>query len=178
MQASLLRSTLVMGVCIALFGCGQQPVAEDASTTPPRVDRAFLDTVSGTLHIKLSEPPVPIREGLLNLKALPSAKLQTVRLELEMFVEEKFRPVTAAERLHIVVVGTPLRLVSDAGITTTHDAPNGRSFTLEELRAAVEEHERQTRGSTEWFGGIDVHHIYFEGLHPNDNGSYSIHWGS
>jgi len=35
---------------------------------------------------------------------------------------------------------------------------------VQELLRAVELTEQKTRENTEWFGGIDVHHMYFEGL--------------
>jgi len=51
-------------------------------------------------------------------------------------------------------------------------------FRAGDLLLAIEEHERLTRGNTEWFGGIDCHHIYFEGLHKQADGSYRVEWGS
>src|SRR5262249_44443192 len=59
-----------------------------------------------------------------------------------------------------------------------HRAPDGGAFTVRDLAAAIAETERQTRGGTNWFGGIDVHHVYFEGLMLDDDGVWTIGWGS
>ena len=59
-----------------------------------------------------------------------------------------------------------------------HSAPNGNSFTIQDMIIAIEVTERKSRGSSEWLGGIDVHHIYFEGIHQNENGDWEIPWGS
>jgi hypothetical protein len=51
---------------------------------------------------------------------------------------------------------------------------------IDDLIAAIEETERRTRGNTQWFGEIDVHHVYFEGLVPaaDAEGVWEIVWGS
>jgi len=35
-----------------------------------------------------------------------------------------------------------------------------------------------TRDSSKWFGGIDVHHVFFEGIHLDEDDVWAIHWGS
>ena len=47
-----------------------------------------------------------------------------------------------------------------------------------DLLRAIEETERQTRGQSKWFDGVDVHHCFFEGIALADDGTWSIHWGS
>ena len=48
---------------------------------------------------------------------------------------------------------------------------------------------RQVRGDTEWFDGVDIQHVYFEGIYPPDEddldddeefepGVFDIYWGS
>ena len=34
------------------------------------------------------------------------------------------------------------------------------------------------QGNSEWFGGVDVHHVFFEGIHLADDGVWDIYWGS
>lgn len=54
------------------------------------------------------------------------------------------------------------------------------SFTLREVINHVLEFEKIDRPKTDWFGGIDAHHIFFEGfskIKDKDN-TYSICWGS
>jgi hypothetical protein len=31
---------------------------------------------------------------------------------------------------------------------------------------------------SEWFGGVDVHHVFFEGLHEDVDGVWVANWGS
>ncbi len=66
--------------------------------------------------------------------------------------------------------------------TKTFSAPDEhpQGFTASQLLDAILEVEQIVRPKTEWFGGIDAHHIYFEGLHPeekNDN-CFVVMWGS
>jgi hypothetical protein len=51
-------------------------------------------------------------------------------------------------------------------------------FTIQEMVDMVVELEEVDRPKTSWFGGIDAHHIYFEGLCKQKDGSYLIRWGS
>ena len=52
-------------------------------------------------------------------------------------------------------------------------------FTVAEVVASVEAYERIDRPKTKWFGGVDCHHVFFEGLFPNANkDAYGIFWGS
>lgn len=61
---------------------------------------------------------------------------------------------------------------------TEHRAPNGHHFTVRDLCAAVEAHEQVTRINTEWSGGIDYSHVYFEGFERHADGVWYILWGS
>lgn len=52
-------------------------------------------------------------------------------------------------------------------------------FTVAEMVAHVEDFERIDRPKSKWFGGVDCHHIFFEGLRPNGAGdAFRILWGS
>jgi len=136
--------------------------------------------LSGRLEIELSEPAERITPHLLNLKASPTAIVTSLRLDTYMLDEEAHerRPLTEIEHGLVVFEGPRLILRGDSGGPFEHHAPNGRSFTVRDVIAAVESTERQTRGSSDWLGGVDVHHVYFEGLAPEDDGSWSICWGS
>nr|QBK86043.1 MAG: hypothetical protein LCMAC101_06380 [Marseillevirus LCMAC101] len=50
-------------------------------------------------------------------------------------------------------------------------------FTMRQLLNAVLEIEKISRSQTEWFEGVDAHHVWFEGLFEN-NGVYEVFWGS
>lgn len=140
----------------------------------------FFNRLSGTLEVELSRAAEPIAPGLLNLRAPEAATVVKVRLELEHFEEgsDEPRPLTADEWALIVLRAPSVVLRGEAGTPVDHRAPNGQSFTLRELTDAVIETERATRGETKWFGGVDVHHVFFEGLHRQEDGTWAIAWGS
>ena len=52
-------------------------------------------------------------------------------------------------------------------------------FTIKEIVKHIVNFERVDRPKTSWFGGVDCHHIYYEGIHLNrDKAGYGIGWGS
>jgi hypothetical protein len=59
----------------------------------------------------------------------------------------------------------------------TEHVADGGAFTVRDLAGAIATTERASRGSSEWFGGIDVHHVFFEGI-EDDDGAWRICWGS
>ena len=50
-------------------------------------------------------------------------------------------------------------------------------WTISEMVQNIVNFERLNRPKTEWFGGIDTHHVFFENLIGEGN-DYSIYWGS
>jgi len=138
----------------------------------------FLNTLSGTLEIELTEAPERIAPNLDNMKAPASARIERLALKAQVFENDDLRPLTEEELERVVWQGPEIRLIGENGAAVAHRAPNGKSFTVREVLAAIEETERQTRGSSEWFGGIDVHHVFFEGLEQEDDNCWQILWGS
>ena len=57
-------------------------------------------------------------------------------------------------------------------------AKNEEYFTFQELLDNILIFEKEDRPKTLWFGGIDCHHRFFEGIHIQENGSFRISWGS
>ena len=53
-------------------------------------------------------------------------------------------------------------------------------FTVEELVDCIVDFEKIDRSSCKsWFGGIDCHHVFFEGVyHDKEKNTYSTSWGS
>jgi hypothetical protein len=139
----------------------------------------FFNSLFAVLDIELSKPAKPIG-NLVNLTAKPEAKIVSLRLVAQVYEEEddNTRDLTEAE-LNTVVFFAPMILIRGAsGDDVGHQAPNGKHFNVRELLAAIEETERQTRGKTEWFEGIDIHHIFFDGIGENEQGVWEIFWGS
>ena len=151
----------------------------------------FFNTINGDLEIELSIPPRQIG-NLMNMEADADAEIVSVKLKPHLYDEatDDIRDLTPEELDRVAYRGSQIKLRNpDAERVITHQAPNGRYFTVRELLAAVEETERQVRGDTEWFDGVDIQHVYFEGIYPPDEddldddeefepGVFDIYWGS
>ena len=129
--------------------------------------------------MELSEPTVPIAERLENRRAIESATITAVRFEPNVYeaTSGDFRELTAEELASVAFPDREI-VLRGCGSATRHDAPNGTHFTVRDLIAAIEESERRTRGESAWFGGVDVHHVFFEGLSLADDGVWNVDWGS
>ena len=139
----------------------------------------FFNRISGTLEIELSEPAKPVG-NLLNVAASPDAEICSIKLR-PYFIEEDAddgRDLTPDELALVVIPQPTIRLRGEGGSVVEHQAPNREHFTVADLLQAIEETERRTRGESEWLGGVDVHHIYFEGIAKDSDGSWMILWGS
>ena len=133
----------------------------------------FFNRVSGTISVETSEEPERIGQ-LYNLKSTPTAKLLDVTWEPNLYQpdndDEPFRDLTDAEWEQVVfdcpkiTLGCSISDYCGASETTEHQAPKGKNFTVRDMVKAVCENQKKTRGATDWFGGIDVHHIFFEGI--------------
>ena len=149
--------------------------------TSPLIDHQaleFFNSLSATLEIELTESAQPIG-GLLNLAASPEARIASLRLNFDVFDDqtETHRPLTRQELEMVVIVAPTITLQGESPKAIEHRAPAGDRMTVQFLVHAVEDTERLTRGDTNWLGGVDVHHIYFEGIHPKGD-LWAIYWGS
>ena len=104
-----------------------------------------------------------------------------VQFHPEVFEEEKgekFRDLTEAEPQLEIFRYPSIRLRGEGGGAVEHKAPNEKSFTIKDMITAIEATEKISRRNSKWLGGIDVHHIYFEGIYQNENADWEISWGS
>lgn len=136
----------------------------------------FFDRLDGILRIELTEAPVQTAPHMLNMKAPGTAELRSIRFEVHVRVGDGNRELTQAELDSIAFDAPQIQMRGDTGEIVANDAPNGRHFTVRDLVRAVEETELRTRGASEWLGGIDVHHIFFEGVLPEADGTWSLCW--
>ena len=139
--------------------------------------RILLADIGGRLHVELSEPTELIAPGLANTRAPGGAAILSIKLESYMFDGYDLRPLRG-EELDAVGFEEPAIEIGSFGKVTRHVAPNGEYFTVRDILAAVEDVERVARVESEWFGGVDVHHVFFEGLHESESGVWRISWGS
>ena len=137
----------------------------------------LFNRISAILEVELSDPPTQML-GLANLQANPEARLKSVLLRVDGVLGEEFRPLTQEEMDSIAL--TEQRVVLEShGMQVEHTAPTPAGFSIADMLKAVEETERRTRGQSEWFGGIDVHHVFFEGIYDRGKpGVWEIAWGS
>ena len=101
---------------------------------------AFFNQLWGRLNLKLSEPPQPISERLLNEAALPSTRLGRVSLEVRVVVEiedNDYRDLTEEEWRRVVLRVPIIRLRWLDESAVKHRAPDGASFTVRDLVAAI-----------------------------------------
>ncbi|WP_433664066.1 hypothetical protein ACQPW1_19260 [Nocardia sp. CA-128927] len=137
----------------------------------------FFNGLSGTLAIELTEPTKDVAANLSNQSATATAAIRGVSFALNVFGEGDFRDLTVDE-FDRVVLELPMLNLRGFGDPVEHRAPNGKRFTVRDLIAAIAETERSTRQQSQWFGGVDVHHVFFEGIHEGDDGVWEIYWGS
>lgn len=139
----------------------------------------FFNHLSGKLKIELTEPAQQAAPNLLNLVAPKTARIVRVDFELEVFEDDESRPLTEAEWSRVVLRTPHIKMGSLDTPETVLDieAPNGKEFTVRDLQQAIARTEHVSREDGEWMGGVDVHHVYFEGIEL-ENDVWSICWGS
>ncbi len=139
----------------------------------------FFNELSIRLDIELDPPAQQAASHLLNLVASPGARVKSVIARALVVDEDDDRALTEDEAARVVLRAPSIRLGSlDAEGSVEHRAPDGETFTVHDLLGAIAETERQLRAETNWMGGIDVHHIYFEGLEETPEGVWVCAWGS
>jgi hypothetical protein len=139
----------------------------------------FFNRLSGQILVELTEPPDRISPSLENMKASPSAQLRSLTIEWEILEDAGFRQIAADEWTLPVIRAAKIRLRAygcDAVIE--HTAPDGSLFTVRDRANAVECTERKGRADTSWFDGIDVHHVFFDGIHQDADGIWHVRCGS
>jgi hypothetical protein len=137
----------------------------------------LLPGITGRLYVELTEPTQPITERLYNRRATDTAAITSVKLEAHVCHDDDDRELSE-EELETVAFRRPEIVMRGLGAPVHHVAPNGAYFTVRDLLAAIEETERATRQQTSWFGGVDVHHVFFQGLYLDADEVWQISWGS
>lgn len=153
--------------------------AQPPEEHPPQYSELeFFNSLSGRLEIELTESAKPISDKQLNLAAPPTARIKALRLSVLVVEGNNERKLSDAELDSVALRAPHVVFHGESGKQVDHDAPNGEYFTVRDLIDAIEKTERAQRSEGHWMGGIDVHHIYFEGLELVAPGSFQILWGS
>lgn len=134
-----------------------------------------------TLSIKLDVPPAPMSEFLLNLRADNNAKLVDIKVCDICRWDDTLEDLIAysEEQLNNLVIfdKNTIEFKDEDHSRKTYHFPTNR-VTIRQFVDAIVDFEKISRPKSEWFGGIDCHHIFYEGIYPDANGTYSIFWGS
>mmetsp|Transcript_4602 Transcript_4602/g.10999 ORF Transcript_4602/g.10999 Transcript_4602/m.10999 type:complete len:226 (-) Transcript_4602:261-938(-) len=149
----------------------------------------MLDEICFTLHIETTNTS-PQRGMLLNRFEEPDSMItrlcegQITQYDretddlVELSTAEKEKPGYIGETLTLESVWKTRdgRIVD----TTRRVYKNTRGFfTVAEVVAHVVDFERIDRPKSKWFGGVDCHHVFWQGLYPNLTGdAFCISWGS
>jgi len=151
-------------------------------------DSELVDRVCNTLNIVLTNDGIyhadPVSNSsasfhLMNDFAKPGAQIVSITWDSCHYTwdedNECIENVSEEELDRIVYDGQQMTFETGR-YQKTYTNPNG--FTLRHVMDLVLDFERESRSRTQWFGGVDVHHIFFEGITQNDRGNFEIGWGS
>ena len=79
----------------------------------------------------------------------------------------------------------PVIILTSENTELTYQAKNGTYVTCFELIQNIIDFEKHDRPTTDWFGGLDCHHTFYEGFFyegsdhmSNSHPNYAIAWGS
>ena len=62
--------------------------------------------------------------------------------------------------------------------TTKRFRSESGAFTVTEFMECIVEFEKEDRPKSRWGGGVDCHHIFYDGLMYKEGKGYKILWGS
>ncbi len=134
----------------------------------------------GSLNIEVTEPLLSIS---LNEYATPTAQLESITFEGNTFDGEDIHEVTEEQLAETAFDHPEINLVWQPApgrdyLVCHRDAPNGTHFTLQDIVDTIVGAETLFRPHSEWFGGIDTSHTFFEGFTQHGEHTFSIFWGS
>jgi hypothetical protein len=147
----------------------------------------LFNKLTFTLQIEVSA--MAPRPGLYNEFAAPGADMLGIGIS-DPYVYERDDgkeehagepgDITADDLASIALLKPSITFYDDCtNYEATFPAPAGQVyFTVSDLLNTLVAWEQQNRPRTEWFGGMDIHHVFFEGLEPNAEGKYYVAWGS
>jgi hypothetical protein len=142
----------------------------------------YLENVSWQLDIHMSDSCVQISPNLLNHCEHPKSSIIGIsHSEITTFDDqhEEFVKLTEEELNQTAFIGDEITF-KDGFTEITYSSKDGQ-FTVLELVAVIVEFEKVIRPKSDWFGGVDTHHVYFEGISSTTHNGAVVHmisWGS
>lgn len=154
--------------------------SEVLATSTEAHSKYELSDLSFSLDIKTSMPSEPIG-NMLNEMVPSDASILAISIPTPSVMDgSEYRNMTETE-LHEILFTTPSIRITTATPsvkTFTADAPNGKWFSVADTLGAIADVETKVRPLMTWFGGVDCHHVYFEGEGDREKGDILLHWGS
>ena len=137
-----------------------------------------IDKLSSTLNITMDRPPKPQQGLLLNKFEEENSKVVSAKMtHPEVFVDGDLRPLTE-EEMELPALRKQTFTIVDKTTSMTFNAENGKCISVRDLFKAIGQFETVARAKSDWFGGVDTHHVYFEGMYKVGKDQYTIFWGS
>ena len=146
-----------------------------ASADPPMLD---INNLSSMLMLEMDRPPMPRQGILLNRFEQPDAKILSATMEWPTHYNNESDGRLTEEEMELCAIKEPTITLCSKDYEQTFEAPNGKWFSVREALRAIADYEKVARTRADWFGGVDNHHIFFEGLAPRGNGRFVTLWGS
>ena len=128
-----------------------------------------------TLNVVTDRPRVET-SLIMNRVESPESRIVSISAnEPTLYIRGEHVPLDLSE---VAFVGKELTLRSGWNTTTKTFLSDHGAFTVKELMNCIVEFELEDRPKTTWAGGVDCHHIFFEGLLHVQDKEYQISWGS
>lgn len=147
------------------------------------------DDISFSLSIELDIPPAPMGGRLMNLAADRKAKLKNITVdsiyrngpcgsESSSDEDGDFKEFTEKELNTLVIYKGSKICFKNGDVKKSYEFKSDK-VTIKEFVDAIVDFEKLSRQQSKWFGGVDCHHTFFEGIESTEeDGVYEINWGS
>jgi hypothetical protein len=143
----------------------------------------LINKLSFVLQVEVVEADLSRQPTLPNIMMTRASRIGAVSIDkagVNLYDKESgdFTPLTHAQLDQVAYDQPEITFTSETKPSFTVNAPAGKScFTVNDILDAIAAFEQYDRPSTDWFGGPDCHHVFFEGMHVTPEGWY-IAWGS
>jgi hypothetical protein len=133
----------------------------------------FINDLSGVLRIEWNK----------YVDDLPAIK--SIELEFEKTKNDDFVPLSDKEMNMVIFKTDCIKMRTSLWVNEKREYSNNfishlsnKNFTIGDIIKCIEKTELYMRPNTYWFGGPDVHHVFFEGIEQDKEGIWNINWGS
>jgi hypothetical protein len=169
-QFDLIYEALKKEICESDFKCIMAILGKDKKS------RNLLENYSCTLIFDIEEEENE-NECLLNKFAVPDKPLKSpIKIkEIYKYGDDEFDPKELGK---MYLADDKIKLYN-SGVDIEKEYYSSGGFSIKMLFNCIVDFENIVRPKYTWFGGIDIHHKFFEGLYyDKKNERYEIAWGS